>query len=73
MKKDVKNQIVSLNENLFNEMFLQKLESRLETDPLLPNGLLNLLDDGDISPLCTCYENSSYIECTCYDGSTYIG
>ena len=30
----VQNVLVSLNENLFDEMFLQELETRLETDPL---------------------------------------
>lgn len=53
----VQNVLVSLNENLFDEMFLQELETRLETDPLLPNGLVDLMDDSSVNPLCTCNES----------------
>jgi len=65
--------LVSLNENLFDEMFLQELENRLETDPLLPNGLVDLMDDSSVNPLCTCNNGSSFSEnpCTCNNNSSY--
>lgn len=46
-------------------MFLQELENRLETDPLMPNGLVDLVGDSSVSPLCTCYQ-ATYAECHCY-------
>ena len=55
-----------------NEMFLLELETRLETDPLLPSGLLELMNDSEINPMCECYDNSRFVECICYSGSTYV-
>ena len=54
MKLKKQQEIISLNDNLFSEMFLQELENRLETDPLMPNGLVDLVGDSSVSPLCTC-------------------
>ena len=50
-------EIVSLNET-FSEFDLQKLEDRLETDPLAGGGLLDLSADGlsDIDTLGHCDE-----------------
>jgi len=70
----VQNVLVSLNENLFDEMFLQELETRLETDPLLPNGLVDLMDDSSVNPLCTCNNGSTFSEtntCSCNSSSTF--
>lgn len=61
-------EIISLNDNLFSEMFLQELENRLETDPLMPNGLVDLVGDSSVPPLCTCYQGSFSEGCTCYQG-----
>jgi len=61
-------EIISLNDNLFSEMFLQELENRLETDPLMPNGLVDLVGDSSVTPLCTCYQGSFSEGCTCYQG-----
>lgn len=71
MKKIKSEQMIALNDNLFNEMFLLELETRLETDPLLPSGLLELMNDSEINPMCECYDNSRFVECICY-GSTYV-
>lgn len=72
MKKIKSEQMIALNDNLFNEMFLLELETRLETDPLLPSGLLELMNDSEINPMCECYDNSRFVECICYSGSTYV-
>lgn len=75
-------QLVSLNNNLFDEMYLQKLEMRLETDPLLPNGFMDLMgnslgactcNDGSLLDFCTCDDGSHYVECSCHGGMTYYG
>lgn len=66
LKKTTRNHFT--NDNLFSEMFLQELENRLETDPLMPNGLVDLVGDSSVSPLCTCYQ-ATYAECHCYQAS----
>lgn len=35
--------LVSVNSDLCDEMYVQELEKRLETDPLITNGLLNFV------------------------------
>ncbi|MDR1181733.1 MAG: hypothetical protein LBL13_07125 [Bacteroidales bacterium] len=35
-------ELKSLNENLYDEFFVQELESRLETDPLAVGGLMDI-------------------------------
>jgi hypothetical protein len=63
------NEVISLNEHFYDEFFVQELESRLETDPLLVGGLVDFLNpnDGTLalqSPdcpelqTCGCYCNS---------------
>ncbi len=49
--KERKDELVSLNDKLYDEFYLQELEERLETDPLLIGGLLDLFSDtqGDMS------------------------
>lgn len=42
--------LMSINNELYNEMYVQELETRLETDPLLTNGLLDFVSNtGDVS------------------------
>ena len=55
-------------------MFVSELEKRLETDPLLTNGLLNLMTPDDnasfesIDFLCECNTSYGYVVCK---GGTY--
>ena len=42
MKNDEKDELVSLNDKLYDEFYVQELEERLETDPLIVGGLLDL-------------------------------
>ena len=52
MKENVK----SLNEGLFTDLKLQELETRLETDPLLPSASLGLFIPEPSDMECfTCY------------------
>ena len=58
-KKNV--EIESVNDKLYDDLFVHELEERLETDPLAANGLFSLFhEDGTgfasdtvIEPLCT--------------------
>lgn len=45
MKNDEKDELVSLNDKLYDEFYVQELEERLETDPLIVGGLLDLFTD----------------------------
>lgn len=38
-----KTEMVSLNDQLYNDFFVQELETRLETDPLMTGGLVDFL------------------------------
>ena len=68
-----KEEIIPLNNGLMSEMFLQELETRLETDPLVPNGLLNLMDGAtELMDGCICDNGSIYAECICNNGSIYV-
>ena len=50
------NQLKSLNDGLVNELYIQELESRLETDPLLPGTSVGLMIPEPIDTECfTCY------------------
>lgn len=51
MKKE--KELISLNEKLYDEFYVQELEARLETDPLLVGGLFDFFTSSgeDISPL----------------------
>ena len=61
--------IISINKDLFDELFLTELEKRLETDPMLTDGLVDLLstnvfEPGDINLLCEgCHSTSTYTIC----------
>lgn len=60
-KEDLRSskELNSLNENLYDEFYVQRLEKRLETDPLLLNGFFGSVDDqamtgdGFCSPICS--------------------
>ncbi len=62
MKNDLKKTIDgidSINNELYDEMYVAELEKRLETDPLLVNGLLSLfsqnsMTDQDLDPYIVC-------------------
>ncbi|WP_065220148.1 MULTISPECIES: hypothetical protein [Butyricimonas] len=43
--KERKDEIESLNDQLYDEFYVQELEERLETDPLLVGGLLDFFSD----------------------------
>lgn len=49
LKKNSVTGIQSVNEELCDEMFVHELEKRLETDPLMANGLLDLVTTMDAS------------------------
>lgn len=44
MNKELNEKIDTVNDDLYDNAFILLLESRLETDPLLANGLINLID-----------------------------
>jgi hypothetical protein len=47
-------ELKSLNEKLYDDFFVQELDSRLETDPLMMGGLVDLFDSQDSSQLDFC-------------------
>lgn len=49
-----KDELTPLNEKLYNEFSLEKLEERLETDPLMIGDLMGN-DDSSIEPACFIY------------------
>jgi hypothetical protein len=55
--KEVENEIISLNEPLYDEFYVQELESRLETDPLIGGGLIDLFSSNEsaAAPGCVVY------------------
>lgn len=44
MTKGTSNRIESITTDLYDDCFIQELENRLETDPLFPGGLVELID-----------------------------
>jgi hypothetical protein len=44
----------SLNEKLYDDFFVQELDSRLETDPLMTGGLFDLFESQDSAQLDLC-------------------
>lgn len=50
LKKGELGELDSLNEKLYDDFYLEKLEKRLETDPLLHSGLFGMLSD-DMAPV----------------------
>lgn len=42
--------IESVNNELYDDMYVNELENRLETDPLLSGGLLDLISSGNAAP-----------------------
>lgn len=52
-----KDEFQSLNEDIFDNLYFEKLENRLETDPLMLSGLLSDAPDEGLcddfcSPIC---------------------
>ena len=64
--KDEK-EIVSLNDNLFNEFQIEELEVRFETDPMMLTNLFNLgVPNDDLNPLgCGCKKIGECPNLTC--------
>ncbi|MDR2407491.1 MAG: hypothetical protein LBE13_05195 [Bacteroidales bacterium] len=61
--------LISLNENLYDEFFVQELESRLETDPLLVGGLLDFSQESSVDG-CVFYcgiDGDCFEDCFWYD------
>lgn len=54
MNNNEKRRIVSMNDEIYDLMFLEMLECRLETDPLLPGILYDL--PSDMTPSCVGYD-----------------
>ena len=44
-KTKEENELLSVNEKLYDDLFIQHLEERLETDPLAANGLASMFDN----------------------------
>lgn len=68
-EKKIESRIVPMNDEIYDGLFLEELEARLETDPLLPGGLLTLMDGG-VTPQddCPCYAGIKD-ECLCHGGT----
>lgn len=63
MKND---EMKSLNDNLFDDLYLEKLEERLETDPFLLNGLWSDAPDSDMAGDCFCNPICEDFSCFIY-------
>ncbi|WP_302591070.1 hypothetical protein [uncultured Muribaculum sp.] len=64
--KKLDERILSINDDLFDELYLQELENRLETDPLLPGGLIELVNADET--YCPCYQGND-VNCPCHQGT----
>ena len=65
MKKDFSLDLASVNEGLYDSLFIQKLENRLETDPLGVGGLVDLVVvTADGINFCPCYQGALF---GCYE------
>lgn len=78
MKKEKINvkRITSINEDLYDGMFLEELEQRLETDAIMAGGLLDLVG-GENDDICDCNNHNCYcnhyiVECNCNNHNCYI-
>lgn len=75
MKKE-NQRIISLNQELYDGMFLEELEQRLETDPIMAGGLVDLMgSENDVICDCNnhmCYCNNHIEECNCNNHFCYI-
>ena len=52
MKTNKSPRIKQISNNFYDEHFIQELEMRLETDPLFPGGLIDLIDEVSCSHTC---------------------
>jgi hypothetical protein len=63
------NELISLNDELYDGFFIQELEVRLETDPLLVGGLLDMFNNSQDGTMllsdcgANCTENSGCAFC----------
>ena len=69
MKNDEKDELVSLNDKLYDEFYVQELEKRLETDTLVVGGLLDFFSatESDVSSMME-DDCKTEFSCTCYKG-----
>ena len=65
MKKKLNADLASVNENLYDDLFIQKLETRLETDPLGVGGLVDIIDSGNIDTRKWCVVDGDCPELGC--------
>ena len=63
MTKKVNTDLASVNDGLYDDLFIQKLENRLETDPLAVGGLVDLLDQSDFTGDKGCLCNHCFFAC----------
>jgi hypothetical protein len=74
LPKQEEDELVSLNGSLYDEFYIQELESRLETDPLIVGGLADFFtspaEDSSLSTTGSCgtFSCSEYSSCTLYCG-----
>lgn len=61
-----KPELKSMNDRIYDEFYIQQLESRLETDPLMAGGLLDFMSvNAQTSPGAEVY---CWIDLECGDG-----
>ena len=61
-KKNINTELVSLNDELYDDFYVQELEERLETDPLIAGGLIEMTDDATTT--CTlCVVDIDCLQC----------
>lgn len=65
METEKKNRIEQISNDFYDDHFIQELEMRLETDPLFPGGLIELIDENSYCGQNTCQTNAcDDLECT---------
>lgn len=52
-------EMISMNKDLYDDFFVNKVEERLETDPLAISGLFNLNNTSEDQPVPYCWFESS--------------
>ena len=64
--KTIKEDLLPMNEALCDELYVQQLEERLETDPLMVGGLLDLLSTkSSVNADLRCFDTSCGAEFHC--------
>lgn len=54
-----KTEMTSVNEELYDEFFVNEVENRLETDPLAISGLFNLNNTSEDHPVPYCFGDTN--------------